>query len=1170
VFELNLVKVCILTSAILDVFPKFLFLPQLLPINDLHQWHILNPIRPGELPFAALARTIWAIANIRTSVQLDSLGFLSEQLNQKTEQLNNKVDEASWEHGETSRTTQRLKQEAEKLAQITTTWNQDTHAAKQLLIVEHFETLYALCQTPAEPESQQQQQLKQVFLACLNRLTEQLQSAPNSLVEIVKAWSQKHPGVKLLLVIDQFEELITLTRKALPNPQSNTPEEWQQFLQLLETTLAANLPQLRIVVTLRSDFEPRFLNSEALKSYWTRARFPVRAMRSDELRQAIEGPASEMALYFEPANLVDRLIDEVGQMPGALPLLSFTLSELYIKLAEKWRDKESSDRALTIDASFDKEGGVAGSLTRRANEEYKKLGDELGEAAQQTMRRVMLRMLTTEGGETARRRVPEPELVYPTQEESDRVRQVVDRLVEARLLVKGQLETGEPYVEPAHDFLVRGWGTLQNWMDEEKAKETLELQQRLTAQANDWDRNNRPVGLLLQDGDRLKQLKEILELTNNWLNQRETKFINSSIEQVKKVRARPELLQKADRVQNLLPVQPLEGLVLAIEAMGQNLNELPEDILSSTLSSLLAALQEAKESNKFTIVEQDFITTAAFSPDGKYIATGNGFTPVGMPRVKPIDGTIWLRDIQGKPISKPMLHRGQVKYIAFSSNGKYIASRDLEKEVVKIWDLQGNLIKKETSSSFFSISNLDSPIVYTSVSNKKLNFSPIVYINNQKVSFLQGSSTFGDIESLSIDGSYIARVKSLSNVITVQNKTIQEDDNNQQKFTILRGGEGSIKAINFSQDNRYITGVCSDKTIRSWELQDNFVISIHANKHDEDEYAGSYLTFSFNANSQSIITSGRGGTIKIWDLEGKERQSFTISEHYIHSIAVSPNGQYLVGGGSSLHLWDINGNQIEKPFEGHEHKIESVAFSSDNKYIISGSFDRTIRLWDLEGENLRTIEFAKEPFHLKEEVWSVNLVAFSSDSKYIVAGISTEEYDFSGIIQLLDIKGNPKGQSFGNDWRFALSPNGKYIAVADLNNTIQLWDIKGNRVGSLFRGHENSITSLAFSPDGRLIASGSNDNTVKLWDTQGNLISTFLGHTKAIKSVSFSPDGQYIASASHDGTVRLWPSSWKTALKVACNRLRHHPVLKNPQTEIEKQACKTCQKYVWSKEDTSV
>ena len=591
------------------------------PNNDINQWHILNPIRPGESPFAALARTIWAIADLPTKTQLDSLGFLTEKLNQKIKELQ-KIAEGSRKQGETSRITQRLKLETEKFTQITAIWNQNSQTANQLLIVEYFETLYTLCSTETEPESEQQQQLKQVFLACLHPLTEQLQSVPNFFVKIVKTWIQKHPGVKLLLVIDQFEELITLGRKAQPNQPSDTQEEWQQFLQLLETTLAATLPQLRIIVTLRSDFEPRFLNSEALKSYWTRARFPVRAMRSDELRQAIAAPASEMALYFEPANLVDRLIDEVGQMPGALPLLSFTLSEFYIKLVQKWRNKETSDRALTIDADFDKEGGVAGSLTRKANEEYNKIGDELGASAQITMRRVMLRMLTLEGGETARRRVPESELVYPTREESDQVKQVVDRLVEARLFVKGQLETGEPYVEPAHDFLVRGWGRLQDWINEEKAKETLELQQRLTAQTNDWQRNNRPDGLLMLAGDRLNQIEKLLSQSdNNWLNQQEKEFIldsinhrNAQLKQVKELRVRADLLNKSNRIQELLSTQPLSGLLLAIEAIGQNLEILQEPVLTSVQASLISAVEKAKECSKIMLEGQGFIRSAAISP----------------------------------------------------------------------------------------------------------------------------------------------------------------------------------------------------------------------------------------------------------------------------------------------------------------------------------------------------------------------------------------------------------------------------------------------------------------------------------------------------------------------------------------------------------------------------
>jgi len=146
-------------------------------------------------------------------------------------------------------------------------------------------------------------------------------------------------------------------------------------------------------------------------------------------------------------------------MPGSLPLLSFTLSELYIKLAQRWQEyPNSSDRALRIQ-DYEELGGVAGALTRRATEEYDNLirdfGETSGKIYQATMRRVMLRMLSLEGGEVARRRVPESELIYPNDGENKRVAQVSDRLLKAHLLVKGQ-ETGEPYIEPAHNFLVRG------------------------------------------------------------------------------------------------------------------------------------------------------------------------------------------------------------------------------------------------------------------------------------------------------------------------------------------------------------------------------------------------------------------------------------------------------------------------------------------------------------------------------------------------------------------------------------------------------------------------------------------------------------------------------------------------------------------------------------------
>ena len=126
--------------------------------------------------------------------------------------------------------------------------------------------------------------------------------------------------------------------------------------------------------------------------------------RAAELREVTEKPAAARVLFFDPPELVDALIDEVIQTPGALPLLSFTLSELYLKYLKRQeraqRDGVTVERSLTA-VDYQALGGVIGSLRTRANDIYAGL-----DATQQaTMQRIMLRMVAVDGGELARRRV---------------------------------------------------------------------------------------------------------------------------------------------------------------------------------------------------------------------------------------------------------------------------------------------------------------------------------------------------------------------------------------------------------------------------------------------------------------------------------------------------------------------------------------------------------------------------------------------------------------------------------------------------------------------------------------------------------------------------------------------------------------------------------------------
>ncbi|WP_414580935.1 caspase family protein [Scytonema sp. PCC 10023] len=393
---------------------------------------------------------------------------------------------------------------------------------------------------PMRPGESPLKALAQICLLIATIVTpEELAKNEQALANIVERWSQTNPKTKLLLPIDQFEELITLCK---------SDKEREQFQKLIKNAIAKYPQNIHVVITLRLDFEAQFQNS-VLKDFWNDAtRFVVPPMTQDEFRTVIEKPASEKVVYFDPASLVDELINEVVQMPGALPLLSFTLSQLYLKYLEQRRD----NRALTK-KDYEELGRVVGSLTQRANQEYENLVAK-DPAYEQTIRQVMLRMVAVEGGESARRQVPDSELIYPNPEKNQQVAQVIEHLVQARLVVRGKKTGGEPYIEPAHDVLITGWKMLVKWIADER--ETLLLQRRLTFAAENWNlqrsvefgRKNsyrkvrdyweredylKPQAALnfLWDADPyLNGLKEVMNSgSNNWLNKNELAFVERSL-----------------------------------------------------------------------------------------------------------------------------------------------------------------------------------------------------------------------------------------------------------------------------------------------------------------------------------------------------------------------------------------------------------------------------------------------------------------------------------------------------------------------------------------------------------------------------------------------------------------------------------------------------------------
>ena len=387
----------------------------------------------------------------------------------------------------------------------------------------------------------------------------------------VTAWCEAHPGSRLLLVVDQCEEFVTMARAAA---------EREAALALLARLLEAFPLQLTLVLTLRTDFEPEFDRSP-LGVGWAEARFVVPPMARADLKAVIEQPASARVLYFEPPALVETLVDDVVNTPGGLPLLSFALSEMF----KRYVDRQSGDRAVTKD-DYQAIGGVVGALRARAEQEH----DALDEAHRTSMRHLLLRMVAGGTGSLVKRRVGDAELEFADPEASRRVQTVLKRLTDARLVVEGREADGEGYAEPAHDALVRGWSRLIGWIHDAHADPfPLPLRQKLAAAAREWaeaaDGAGRN-GLLWKDAARSAQLAPLVRAKAPWLNRPEMAFAERS------VRGRRNARLAAVAVTAAMAVLGLASLVFALQAR-RNAAEAVAQQAAATEAAALAR-QEAE------------------------------------------------------------------------------------------------------------------------------------------------------------------------------------------------------------------------------------------------------------------------------------------------------------------------------------------------------------------------------------------------------------------------------------------------------------------------------------------------------------------------------------------------------------------------------------------------
>jgi tetratricopeptide (TPR) repeat protein len=312
------------------------------------------------------------------------------------------------------------------------------------------------------------------------------------------------PGNHTLLLVDQFEEVFTLT---------SSPQERRAFIDsLLGIAGSAGDRPVHVLITLRADFYSRCWEHPELPARIAQNQHAARPLLRGQLREVIEKPLALAGASFEPG-LVDRILEDARNEPGNLPLVEHSLLQL-------WERRQG--RVLTH-AAYDEIGGVSGALAHHAEEVFARLDED----GRQIAEKIFLRLTQLgEGTENTRRQAGRDEIGALGVDENV-TEGVLARLAaaDARLVITRR-EGENNVVEVAHEALIREWPRLREWI--EANREAIRIERRLIHAEAEWVRQGKDPDALLR-GVSLMETEEWAR--QNWedLRPQEQEFLEESI-----------------------------------------------------------------------------------------------------------------------------------------------------------------------------------------------------------------------------------------------------------------------------------------------------------------------------------------------------------------------------------------------------------------------------------------------------------------------------------------------------------------------------------------------------------------------------------------------------------------------------------------------------------------